>query len=174
MVAKLEFVVGALIAVILPIAAKSAETTRYQYDAKGRLTKAYRETGPAAGTLAVMAHDKADNRTRYTIKNVVLQLGPGQSIQSADGRFQLVMQGDGNLVLYQGSQALWVTPGTWGTTNTAAFQTDGNFVVYGPSGPLWASSTYAPGAEIALQNDGNLVIYAMNGSAVWASGTSGH
>ncbi|QDC36361.1 hypothetical protein [Sphingobium fuliginis] len=174
MESKLKFAIGALIAAALPVAAKSSETIRYHYDAKGRLTKAYRETGPAAGTLAVTAHDKADNRTRYTVKNVVLQLAPGQFIQSGDGRFKLVMQGDGNLVLYQGTQALWVAPGTWGTTNTAAFQTDGNFVVYGPSGPLWASGTYAPGAEIALQNDGNLVIYAMNGSAVWASGTAGH
>lgn len=154
--------------------ALAQESIRYQYDARGRLVKAYRETGPYRGALAHSQYDAADNRVNYRSKNVIVQLAANQFIQSADGRFKLVMQGDGNLVLYFGAQVLWVAPGTYGTTNTALFQNDGNFVVYGPSGPLWAASINSPGAELALQNDGNLVIYAMDGVAIWHTGTGGH
>lgn len=154
--------------------ANAQESVRYLYDTQGRLVKTYSETGPYQGTLAHTQYDSADNRTNYRIKNVLVQLTTNQFIQSADGRFKLIMQGDGNLVLYFGASALWVSPGTYGTTNTASFQTDGNLVVYGPSGPRWASSTYAPGAELSLQNDGNLVVYAMDGTMAWQSNTGGH
>ena len=51
------------------------------------------------------------------------------------------MQGDGNLVVYRGSTALWHShtngnPGAW-----LAVQTDGNLVVYAGTRPLWSSGT---------------------------------
>jgi len=103
----------------------------------------------------------------------------GDSVSSCDGRFNLVMQTDGNLVLYEtqngNSIALW-SSGTWQTTGSvAAMQTDGNFVVYDSnSRALWSSNTAGwPNANLAIQNDGNLVVY--NGSAaIWSSQTCCH
>ncbi|MEZ4320094.1 MAG: peptidoglycan DD-metalloendopeptidase family protein [Myxococcota bacterium] len=100
-----------------------------------------------------------------------------QSLGSCDGRFSLVMQGDGNLVLYRaGGTALWHTqthgnPGAW-----AVMQGDGNLVVYSVWGtPLWSSGTHGhAGSTLAVQNDGNVVIYAPNGAPLWNTGTWGN
>lgn len=70
-------------------------------------------------------------------------LEPGQALWSADGRYEAIMQ------------------------------TDGNFVEYGPSGVVWASHTGVAGSRIVMQTDGNLVIYTPSGSAVWATATHG-
>jgi len=107
-------------------------------------------------------------------------LTTNQEMSSYDNRFHLVMQGDGNLVLYQGlpgqsMTALWST-GTWGTSgNTAVMQTDGNFVLYdSTNGALWSSGTWNnSGAYLAVQNDGNVVVYK-NSTPLWASNTCCH
>lgn len=63
---------------------------------------------------------------------------------SASGYVRLIMQNDGNLVLYWdsgsgGHYACWAT-GTRATGVRAVYQRDGNFVVYSNSGrALWAS-----------------------------------
>jgi hypothetical protein len=103
-------------------------------------------------------------------------LGVGQSLNSCDGRFRLILQTDGNLVLYKnGSIALWSTVTSGQSAHFAPMQSDGNFVLYSTSlQPLWNSGTANfPGAFLALQNDGNLVIYR-NGVALWNTGTSGN
>ena len=103
-------------------------------------------------------------------------LDPGQSISSHDGRFALVYQADGNLVLYNRDGApVWHT-GTYGSAaGRVLMQLDGNLVVYDASGaPVWASGTAGfEGAWLIVQNDGNLVIYTPSGAPVWASGTTG-
>lgn len=99
-------------------------------------------------------------------------LSPGQSVRSCDGRFSLVHQGDGNVVLYQGSTARWSTGTAGRATASFVMQGDGNLVLYAATGPaLWNSrSAGNPGAFLAVQDDGNLVVYA--GSRVlWTSGT---
>ena len=78
-------------------------------------------------------------------------LKAGQQLTSGGGVAKLVVQGDGNLVLYQ--------------TNTGA-QNDP---------VLWASNTHtstATGLHLDLQGDGNLVFYWDPGRVVWASNTS--
>ncbi|MDN5856057.1 MAG: hypothetical protein L0K86_25095 [Actinomycetia bacterium] len=109
----------------------------------------------------------------------VLQAGQqldidGQLI-AANGRSRLVMQGDGNLVLYRTDtgEARWAsnTPGT--PANRAVMQGDGNFVVYTQMGAVWASNTDGnPGAWVVLQDDGNLVVYSSAGAALWDSRTA--
>jgi hypothetical protein len=108
------------------------------------------------------------------------RLNPGehlfqnQDITSADGRFKLVMQPDGNLVLYQNSNGrpLWASNTFQTDVNRAEMQTDGNFVLYHVNNaPAWASNTnVAPGSFVVIQNDGNLVIYRPN-FPIWASNT---
>jgi cell wall-associated NlpC family hydrolase len=97
-------------------------------------------------------------------------LTAGQSLNSADGRFQAVMQGDGNFVVYAtGGGAIWST-GTQGNPGARlAMQTDGNLVVYSAAGkPLWFTSTQPSSNDtLVMQNDGNLVIYS-GGRALWS------
>lgn len=100
-------------------------------------------------------------------------LGVDGSVSSCDGRFVLVMQGDGNLVLYQhGVGALWAS-NTYGSgSQIAVMQGDGNFVVYaGGYRPTFYTGTSGhAGAFLAVQDDGNVVVYA-GGAALWSSGT---
>ncbi|NJM87302.1 MAG: hypothetical protein HC847_09030 [Hydrococcus sp. RU_2_2] len=110
------------------------------------------------------------------------KLGVEESIVSNNGRYQLVLQGDGNLVLY-GLKGRVLRGATWasGTDGQVAtqvvLQRDGNFVVYGsrgrvPGGATWASGTDGQGGTtLVMQDDGNLVLYRPDGSAVWATDT---
>lgn len=88
--------------------------------------------------------------------------------------FFLVLQNDGNLVIYKTStgQPIWAT-GTHGiAVEQAAMQADGNFVLYQYNGsPVWASGTDGrDGSRIVMQDDGNLVIYTESfNRPVWAS-----
>jgi hypothetical protein len=111
------------------------------------------------------------------------RLNPGQSlatnatITSADGRFRLIMQTDGNLVVYRNSDnhPLWAT-GTQGTdVHRADMQSDGNLVLYHVNNaPAWASNTAGKrDSFLVMQNDGNLVIYEPI-VPVWASNTVQH
>lgn len=102
-------------------------------------------------------------------------LGQPGSVKSCDGRFNLDVQSDGNVVLYfLGNGPLWATH-TSGGGHTLAMQSDGNLVLYdAASKPVWSSGTYGhPGATLAVQNDGNLVVY-QGTTPLWASNTSGH
>jgi hypothetical protein len=97
----------------------------------------------------------------------------------------LVMQPDGNLVMYRkrDGAAIWSTRTSGHPGAYAVMQSDGNLVVYrkggGPStgGALWSSRTYGhPGAYAIMQDDGNLVIYKKGGGpgtggALWAGNT---
>lgn len=99
-------------------------------------------------------------------------LTAGQYLHSPNGQYRLIMQGDGNLVVYSGGTAIWAS-GTAGHSGArAVMQGDGNLVVYLGSNPLWASGTggHATAAfYLAMQSDGNLVIYTPAGVPLWAS-----
>ena len=104
------------------------------------------------------------------------RLAAGEFRKSADGRFKFIYQGDGNLVLYQGSTSLWSSE-TGGTSpGKTAMQGDGNLVVYNASSQaVWASHTAGnPGAYLVVQNDGNVVIYSSGASPLWSTGTCCH
>lgn len=77
---------------------------------------------------------------------------------SPNRAYILIMQGDGNLVLYKAiGQNPAPAPGAVMTVQ-----------------PLWASNTTGRSAEyFAVQDDGNLVIYTAKNEAVWSSGTQG-
>jgi hypothetical protein len=99
-----------------------------------------------------------------------------QSLYSEDGRFKLIMQLDGNLVLYIGSSPLWSsnTPNNVGAY--MSFQSDGNLVVYRANGtPAWASGTDGHSDErLLIQNDGNMVLYRDVYTPSWSSGSCCH
>jgi hypothetical protein len=101
------------------------------------------------------------------------RLKPGMAAVSLSRKFQLVMQYDGNLVLYQGKHPLWATA-TSGRGVYANMQPDGNFVVYSKaSRPLWAAGVNVAGSHLEVQNDGNVVVYSPSHQALWDTGTAG-
>ena len=96
-------------------------------------------------------------------------------LTSPNGGHRVVMQGDGNLVLYRANGTpKWATGTDGSDVGGASFQGDGNLVLYRSDGvPIWASGTDGnAGAVLVLQDDGNLVIYAADGRALWATGTN--
>lgn len=100
-------------------------------------------------------------------------LTPNQYLTSGSRDLTLVMQPDGNLVLYApGGQRIWDagTDGQW--VSRAVMQEDGNFVLYGPVGAIWSSHTHDhPGSTLVLQDDGNVVVYDAERQPLWASGS---
>jgi hypothetical protein len=103
------------------------------------------------------------------------ELTANQSLASCNGDYTLDMQGDGNLVLYQGGTALWASGTSGSSADEAILQGDGNFVLYTSAGsPVWSSGTAGDaGDTLTVQNDGNVVIYSSTGAALWDTGTDG-
>lgn len=102
-------------------------------------------------------------------------LNSGKYLRSADKRFFLLMQEDGNMVIY--GPGYHVTK-SWGTgVHPGAFlglQGDGNMVVYSASlSPLWFSGVLPGLAKLCMQTDGNLVAYTATNQPLWSSGTVG-
>ncbi len=103
------------------------------------------------------------------------RLYPGQAVSSADRRYALTYQTDGNLVLYgPGGVPRWSTQ-TFHSPGYAEMQVDGNFVVYASNGtPIWASQTSgAREARLVVHNDGNVAIYTSANLMAWSTGTGG-
>ena len=110
-------------------------------------------------------------------------LPPGQSLQSDNQLHTLIMQPDGNVVLYNSaSRPLWWTNTGGGLIDPRDFimQTDGDLVLYDTSGQAqWASKTGGnPGAFLDVQDDGNLVLYRAGSAtetadnSLWAAGSN--
>ncbi len=105
-------------------------------------------------------------------------MGLDQYIHSPDGQYKLLMQDDGNLVLYGPNGATWASNTVGSGGSSVNMQDDGNLVIYTSTAqPVWASNTAGTGSanHLVMQDDGNPVIYTSAGKAVWASntGTSG-
>jgi surface antigen len=100
-------------------------------------------------------------------------LYPGWYLESGNG-YQLVMQGDGNLVEYGSGGPMWASNTAGHSGARVVMQaSDGNLVIYQGGTALWASNTAGhPGAVLVDQQDGNQVIY-QGGTALWASKSSG-
>ena len=102
-------------------------------------------------------------------------LVPNESLRSANGQFSLLLQQDGNLVLYeQETQPVWATGTDGQEIARATMQQDGNLVLYTASGQAaWASETDGnEGAYLVVQDDRNVVIYSAAEDPLWATNTS--
>ena len=102
------------------------------------------------------------------------ELREGQKLVSRNQAHVLVMQGDGNLVYYNGGRAPWSsnTGGKGSGPYCLVMQGDNNAVVYGQGGSvIWTTNTHGRGAapaRLVMQDDGNIVIYGANGKVIWA------
>ena len=95
-----------------------------------------------------------------------------QVLWSPNGYYQLVYQGDGNLVLYTWDWfVVWQAERANTDPGDLVMQGDGNLVIYdGWGDPIWWTGTDGNnGAYLAVQNDGNLVVYNSSGTrALWS------
>jgi hypothetical protein len=89
-------------------------------------------------------------------------LYPGEALYSPDGRYQLIMQEDGNLVEYKpGHVAVAETHSTGQPEVVLFMQRDGNLVLRARGNvPIWSTYTDGhPGTVLQLQDDGALILY---------------
>lgn len=105
----------------------------------------------------------------------VAKMLPGQQLQTADRRFRLAFQTDGNVVLYSPNRATWSSRTHNKKSAYLILQKDGNLVLYDKNYKvLWKTNTANKGGKnLILQQDGNLVLYKLNGRAVWSTKTNG-
>lgn len=96
-------------------------------------------------------------------------LSTGQYLKSPDGRFRAVVQGDGNVVIYDGGRPLWAS-GTQGSGAVLAVQSDGNLVLYDGAGhPLWATGTAGSGSADQLSLAAGVLTLSTARGPVWSS-----
>ncbi len=131
----------------------------------------------ADGNLVTYNASSQPTWSRYTGKiytNTLFSgqiLYPGDRMVSSDSVYRLIMQGDGNLVLYNASnQAVWNTA-TFYPGSRLVMQGDGNLVLYNASNQaVWNTATFYPGSRLVMQGDGNVVIY-LSSSPIWSRNT---
>jgi hypothetical protein len=102
------------------------------------------------------------------------RLSPGQSLVSSNGWYRLVMQTDGNLVVYGPRGAQWASGHAVPNSSLVNVRNGNVVVVNGPySRASWQTASDWPyaGAEgrLVMQDDGNLVFYRNNGPGVWSN-----
>jgi len=107
----------------------------------------------------------------------------GQAMLSCDGRFQLALQPDGNLVLAQRdsqdqfSVVLWSSQ-TSGVpaANMAQLRRDGSLVISALDGTvIWVSdSPPLPGQHLELLDDGDMRLTDAGQGTTWDTNTGGH
>jgi|DEB0MinimDraft_4_1074332.scaffolds.fasta_scaffold25755_2 hypothetical protein len=103
---------------------------------------------------------------------------PG-TLTSQNQMYRVVMQNDGNLVIYDRQDKYHWSSGTSGQ-GTAPYkfvmQEDGNLVIYDVDGSsTWNSGTAGRGTgpyRLVMQNDRNLVVYDSTDTSLWSSGTT--
>lgn len=114
------------------------------------------------------------NATYYGSDTLSTNAGYGLNtyLRSAHWYYWLLLQSDGNLVLYTVGYAVLWKSNTGSPTNYLLMQTDGNLVLYAPVGvPEWSTHTGGANAALVMQDDGNAVVYS-GGHALWSSNTS--
>ena len=91
-----------------------------------------------------------------------------------DCGFNARMQSDGNLVLSRGVTPIWSSGTTGSYNGSLIMQGDGNLVVYRTNGTAAWSAGIANkgGIRLAILGSGRLVIYNAAGSEVWSSGAA--
>ena len=118
------------------------------------------------------AHAGGNSKTNY--------LMPGQSLKtndrlvSANGLFQFINQGDGNVCLYDAKGNCNWASNTAQHKGEFKLEKNGELHLVDSKGKdLWSAHVANQGgAELYLQNNGNLVLYKSDGSVVWQTNTA--
>jgi hypothetical protein len=125
---------------------------------------------PAAAGQAVTGQTAKPAAVAIVRSGTVFRAGHG--LWSPNKRYALLMQSDGNAVIYRASDKvpLWSSETRGHRGAYLDFEANGNLVVFDRAHkPLWMSNTAGhAGSYLLMQNDGNLVIYSHGKKALWA------
>ena len=97
-------------------------------------------------------------------------------LASPNGQYELIMQGNGNLVEYNGNLAVWAsnTYNTGKAPYRVTVQSDGNLVVYDANNSaLWYTATYGQGVgpyQLAINDSGNIQLRDSHNKVLYATG----
>lgn len=155
-------------------AISGVDYTQDQFNNLGRDFKDWPQINLVSGNLLDHSAPIPDSTTDRL--SVGQSLENGNTLLSKNHQYRLIMQNDGNLVIYKaGGTPIWASNTAGTDAKRLVLQGDGNLVLYNSSGiPIWATNNLGTNRQhLIMQNDGNLVLYTNNGSAVWATGTNG-
>ncbi|GAA0726076.1 hypothetical protein GCM10009430_32660 [Aquimarina litoralis] len=101
-------------------------------------------------------------------------LRKGQFLNSKDGRTYFRILSNGNLVAFRDSKIVWQSKTAGTSSNRLVMQRNGNLVLYNTNNrPTWSSSTGGNNnVKLILQNDGNIVLRSGTGKAIWSTKTA--
>lgn len=132
-----------------------------------------------------MSHLSANQNTLVDSKidlDLPVQLNVGEKLQNENGTHKLVMEANGNLVLYalmenDYEKNVWAsntyTDDIENNPYHLVFDDDGHLVIEGQDGlQKWISTNNGESTgpyRLILQTDGNLVVYDVNDMPVWAT-----
>lgn len=101
-------------------------------------------------------------------------LARGQSVASTNGRYRLVFQNDGNLVLLADGSVQWASGTAEQGADRVIMQHNGVLAIYRPltwgSEPVWISrSVGADGAVLSVRDEGGVVIRREGHPILWSA-----
>lgn len=142
----------------------------YRLKGSGSWNGPYNTTAEVATTTSGIVY-------RYHPAGTVLYAGQtlyaNQQITSNNGQYRLVMQGDGNVVVYGPGYSVLAQTYTAGQGSCRlTMQTDGNLVLYRNSDnyPLWNTHTNGTaGYKVVMQDDGNVMMTSSSDAHVWST-----
>ncbi len=127
------------------------------------------EYDPGSNRTRVMSSGQF--RARTLAPNTTLAPGETVLSQDARFRFVFQFDSN-LVLYDQNNVAIWASHTQWGGGKRLVMQEDGNLVMYTDTQPIWSTGTWTyPGSRLDVQNDGNVVIYDRDNVPRWASGT---
>ena len=97
-----------------------------------------------------------------------------KSLTSRNGKYQLHLRKNGNLVLTCRSRPIWTSYTINNTVDLFYFDKDGtNLILRGKdNSTIWRASTTRLGEKLILQDDGKLVLYNFCNTSIWEKGNN--
>jgi len=141
--------------------------------------RAFLGTSAAAAVgFTLLPGDIAGSSPAGPLSNILRtdeRLNVNESLISKNGQYELLLQGDGNLVLLRRANRhpIWASGTNGKDVAAAVMQGDGNFVIYGyRNEAFWSSDTMGKfGAWLLLHDVGKL--YIIQPVGVWCAGCGG-
>ena len=110
-----------------------------------------------------------DTCTRHGI------LRKGKYLKSNNGKYQLFLRENGNLVLTCNGRPLWSSNTVNNNVDYLYLNKDSSsLILIGKDGrSVWKAKTWGEATRMVLQDDGDLVLYSRCNTTVWNTGTYG-